>query len=147
MDTTNQQIGTICTCDRHAPSKWKLTSVPFLEQLARDQLKPELPVPQIVYRAIDELYSHGAGTLLDLKKKPIDLFEEFKDGLDVVEWAFGGDWARGMRRLLERAERPFRNQMKANDKLLMRVLLLHYARKIHRCRTSGPCSERKPDQK
>tara|TARA_R110002072_G_scaffold150788_2_gene299376 strand:- start:12784 stop:13146 length:363 start_codon:yes stop_codon:yes gene_type:complete len=112
----------------------------FLAQLAKDLVAPNLSVPQTVYLAISELLSHSEGTLYDLQGKPIDLNGEFKNGLDVIEWALGADWGRGMRRLLERVDRPFRNQMKATPALLMRILLLHYAREIRHCRAEGACS-------
>jgi len=146
MEIQSSQTDCVCTCDRNAPNKWVLTSPDFLAQLAKDLVVADLPVPQIVYRAINELLNHSESTLYDLKRQPIDLFGEFEGGEDVIEWAFGSDWGRGMRRLLERAERPFRNQMKATPKLLMRILLLHYAREIHRCRTSGHCSVEPTDQ-
>lgn len=140
MEIQSSRTEFVCTCDHYAPNKWVLTSPEFLAQLAKDLVVPDLPVPQIVYRAINELLNHGDCTLYDLKRQPIDLFGEFEGGEDVIEWAFGSDWGRGMRRLLERTERPFRNQMKATPKLLMRILLLHYAREIHHCRTCGFCS-------
>lgn len=135
-----------CTCDYHPPRKWELTSAPFLAQLAKDLTVPELSAPQIVYQALDVLLNQHEGTLYGFDKKPIDLFGEFKDGEDVIEWAFGGDWGRGMRRFLERAERPFRNQMKSTPKLLMRILLLHYSREIRRCKTLNRCASNIPDQ-
>ena len=142
MDITSDTAdGIVCTCNRHAPDKWRLTSVAFLARLANDTAEPGLPIPQIVYRAFEELHNSSDGFLFDLNDQPIDFNREYKDGLDVFEWAFGKDWARGMRRFLERAERPFRNQMKQEEKLLMRILLLHYAREIRRCRTTGSCSK------
>lgn len=140
MEIDTRPTRSVCTCDHHAPRKWELTSAVFVEQLAKDVSVPNLSVPQMVYRAISELLSYGDGTLYDLQGKTIDLNGEFSNGLDVIEWAFGADWGRGMRRLLERTERPFRNQMKATPTLLMRVLLLHYAREIRRCRTGLHCA-------
>ena len=138
MENQNTRAAFVCTCDRYAPNKWKLTSPDFLADLARDLLIEGVPTSQIVYQAIDGLLSTDA-VLHDFEKKPIDLFGEYRDGLDVIEWALGGDWARGMRRLLERAKRPFRNQMKATPELLMRILLLHYAREIHLQRSCDGC--------
>ncbi|WP_297339519.1 hypothetical protein [Pseudophaeobacter sp.] len=122
-----------CTADFHPPRKWKLTFAPFLTQMARDHYDPDLSAPQIVYQAINQLFNKHTGVLYDLDGKPIDLYAEFKDGEDVIEWAFGADWGRGMRRLLERRGRTFKNQMKSTPKLLMRILLLHYAREIRKC--------------
>ncbi|MCF6277645.1 MAG: hypothetical protein L3J16_02705 [Anaerolineales bacterium] len=135
-----------CTCDYHALRKWELMSAPFLAQLAKDLTIPDLPAPQIVYQALNVLLNQHEGALYGFDKKPIDLFGEYKNGLDIIEWAFGGDWGRGMRRLLERAERPFRNQMKSTPKLMMRIYLLSCARDISRCRSSGCCSGNSSDQ-
>ena len=146
MDQYAQKTEWTCSCNYHAPRKWELTSAPFLAQLAKDFTASDLSAPQIVYGALDGLFNQHEGTLYGFDKKPIDLFGEFKDGEDVIEWAFGGDWGRGMRRLLERAERPFRNQMKSTPKLLMRILLLHYSREIRRCNTLNRCASISPTQ-
>ncbi|MCF6277221.1 MAG: hypothetical protein L3J16_00510 [Anaerolineales bacterium] len=135
-----------CTCDYHAPRKWEMASSTFLSQLAKDLTVPDLPAPQIVYQALNVLLNQHEGALYGFDKQPIDLFEMVADGEDVFDWAFGGDWGRGMRRLLERAERPFRNQMKSTPKLLMRILLLHYSREIRRCKTLGRCANNSPTQ-
>lgn len=146
MDHYTQKTEWTCTCDYHAPRKWELTSAPFLAQLAKDLTVPNLSAPQIVYQAIGVLLNQYEGTLYGFDNKPIDLFGEYKNGLDIIEWAFGGDWGRGMRRLLERAERPFRNQMKSTPELLMRILLLHYSREIKRCKTLNRCASNSPTQ-
>ena len=146
MDHYTQQTEWTCTCDYHAPRKWELMSATFLAQLAKDLSVPDMPAPQIVYQAIGVLLNQHEGALYGFDKKPIDLFGEYKNGLDIIEWAFGGDWGRGMRRLLERAERPFRNQMKSTPQLLMRILLLHYAREIRRCETLNHCASNSPTQ-
>jgi len=86
---------------------------------------------------LDELLNHHNGTLRDITGEPIDLFADFRDGMDVFEWSWGGDWGRSMRRVLERSKRPFRNRLKHSPKLLMRILLLHYAREIRRARTQN----------
>lgn len=139
MSHRSQQDEWICTSDLHPPSKWKPTFAPFLTQLAWDCYDPDLSAPQIVYAAINDLFNNHTGILYGLDGKPIDLYAEFKDGEDVVEWAFGADWGRGMRRLLERRERPFKKQMKSTPKLLMRILLLHYAREIRKCGAVQTC--------
>ncbi len=146
MEAQCPQAPKVCTCNHHAPTKFRLTSPVFLEQLAKGLYQPDVPASQILYGALEELLSHHTGTLHDLVEgNPIDLEAAYADGLDVIEWAFGGDWARGVRRLLDRANGGYRNSMKATPKLLLRVLLLHYAVEIHRCRTVGPCSQNPAD--
>lgn len=130
----------VCTCDHFAPDVWELTSTTFPSDLAKDLYIPGVSSTQMVYAAIGELLNKSSGTLYDLQDEPIDLFKVFADGDDLIAWAFGKDWGRGMRRLLDRIEHPHRNRMKATPKLLMRVLLLHYARQIRTCRTCGRCS-------
>jgi hypothetical protein len=139
MSHRDQNTEWTCTANFHPPSEWKLTFAPFLTQLARDHYDPDLSAPQIVYRAINDLLNGHSSTLHGLDGQPLNFFTEFKDGEDLIEWAFGADWGRGIRRLLERRERTFKNQMKSTPKLLMRILLLHYAREIRKCGASQTC--------
>lgn len=138
-----------CTCDLSAPKMRVLIQRPYLAKLATHHCTPGVPRLQQALDAWNELYEHHEGALFGFPASPgavpksLDLDAAFKDGLDVFEWAFGGDWARSMGRFQERAERPFKNLMKQSDKLLMRILLLHYAREIKLCRTSGICASRK----
>lgn len=132
MTTRKPQAKTVCTGGFYPPNKWRLTSPKFLTNLATELSESGLPASQIVFQAIDALLSNEA-VLHDLDGNQIDMMGEYENGLDVIEWAFGGDWARGIRRLLERAERPFPNQMKATPKLMMRILLLYYSLQVRKC--------------
>ena len=131
MAIRKPQAPVACTGGFYPPNTLELTSPDFLAKLASDLSVEGLASAQIVFQAIERLLSCEID-LYGFDKNPIDLFSEYRDGLDVIEWAFGGDWSRGMRRLLERAKRPFSNRMKATPQLLMRVLLLHYAREIQK---------------
>lgn len=131
MANRKPQTSAVCTGGYYPPNTSELTSPEFLAKLASDLAVTGLSSAQIVFRTIDELLTCDI-ILHDFDKNPIDLFGEYKAGLDVIDWAFGGDWSRGMHRLLERAKRPFSNRMKATPQLLMRVLLLHYAREIQK---------------
>ena len=144
MNMMNSQTAKVCTGELYPPNKWKLGSPAFLADLARKLSASGMPSSQIVFQAIDGLLSSDA-VLYGFDGKPIDLFGEYEDGLDVIEWSFGGDWARGVRRILERAERPFRNQMKATPKLMMRILLLHYSVVVRDCQETQRCSNAVPD--
>jgi hypothetical protein len=75
-----------------------------------------------------------------MEPKPLLLDASYPDGDDLFDWAFGKDVSRSMGRFVERAERPFKNQMKRSDKLIIRILLLHYAREIKTCRMTGRCA-------
>lgn len=140
MEKRPDQIGAICACTFGPPKVWQLTSVPFLADLARYHSRGDFAASQRLYRVLDEFFEHHTGKLFDMTGKPIDFDREAADGEDLIEWSFGRDWPRGMRRLLERGAHPFTNRMKGSEKLVMRVLLLHYAREIQLCRSVGRCS-------
>lgn len=147
----------VCTCDHFAPMKHHLTSTTFLSGLGKFYLDLNLPASQTLYWALDQIYRFSSGTLHDLDDKPIGLFETFKvEGfeefetdseddklteIDIVDWAFGKDFARSMRRIMDRAHGEYKNHMKMTPQMVMRILLLHCARQIHTCRTVGKCSK------
>ena len=64
MENQHTRAAFVCTCDRYAPNKWKLTSPDFLADLARDLLIEGVPSSQIVYQAIDGLLSAATSTRL-----------------------------------------------------------------------------------
>ena len=138
MDTSVQPQRVESTSAKiYPPSTWELTSSRFLADLAKFWTIPTLSAPQTVYLCFEVLHGYDAEPMRDLNGKPIDFDAEYKDGMDIFEWAFGGDFGRGMRRLQERAERPFPNRMKSTPKLLTRILLLHYARGILKAQQSA----------
>ena len=122
---------------------WQLTSSTFLAELAGFWTIPDLSAPQTVYLCFEVLLRYEGGVLHDLDGKPIDFDAEYQDGMDIFEWAWGVDWGRSMRRIQERAERPFPNRMKSTPKLLTRILLLHYAREIRQAQMSADEAEQK----
>lgn len=141
----------VCTCDHLAPHKRRLGSPKFLKELATFYASLELPASQALNFIWDELYGYSSGTLHDPDDRPIDLFEEFQRidkvtkevyTIDFVDWAFGDDMERSTRRFLERAETTYHNQLKMTPQMIARVLLLHYAREVHLCRTQGKCSQK-----
>lgn len=146
MERYDTSADSVCTCDLYAPKVRVLIQQRFLAELAEHHCVPGVPRFQQALSAWNELYEHHEGTLYALpeksgaKPKPIDLEATYKDGVDVFDWAMGKDWSRGMGRFEERTKRPFKNLMKQSEKLLMRILLLHYAREIKLHRTLGLCS-------
>ena len=153
MGLDDKNLVSLCHCDMYPPTDRKLVSVTFLAALAQDLWEDDLSIPQILYEAMEEILSYHTGKLYDRKKwvivdgkrvkknLPFNFDAEYKDGLDVIEWALGADWGRGTRRFLERRNTKFVNNAKATDRLLTRHLLLHYMREIRACRTSGQCSQ------
>lgn len=129
----------------------KVIQPKFLKELAKFHNHPSGSKFQIALGVWTELDEYHSGQLyaypeearpencngLEFRAFAIDGI--FEKGLDAFEFAWGKDWARSMGRFLDRAERPYTNQMKCTDKLLLRITLLDFARTIqkHRLKSSS----------
>jgi hypothetical protein len=85
---------------------------------------------------LTQLFDHRTGTLYGFDGKPFDI-----DGdADLTDDLFGEDQRRFINRYRARATELF--QYRLQERLVRPVLMMHFARKIHLCRTLGVCSGR-----
>lgn len=129
----------ICTCDHHAPPKRVLGSPDYNTQ----DLPPfyaglDLSGEATVRWILTQLYDCRSGKLFDLDGKVIAVdSEDFADAV-LFDDMFGEDGRRFITRYRTRATKTSRNCLQT--RCLFPVLMMHFAREIYLCRTSGICS-------
>lgn len=139
---TNRTCHAVCMCTFEAPSKEVLETPEFNADLAR-YWRGVTACSRYAYEAVlDEFYVNHGGQLPGLDTKTIDLFAYDLAGDDVIDRALGKDVYRTLRRYFVRAYR--RRQRPVTGDRLMMSLLLHHARSIRTCRTTGCCANRRP---
>jgi hypothetical protein len=85
---------------------------------------------------LTELFDHRNGVLYGFDGKPLDIDVD----IDLTDDLFGEDQRRFINRYRARATQPFRYRLQ--ERLVHPVLMLHFAREIHTCRTRGACAGR-----
>ena len=138
METTPPQTQAVCTCDHFAPNVRILRPATFNCDLAAFYAKDQLSANAVLDWVYVELLEHRTGTLHDLADLPIDLDHEDANGDTLLDRVFGADPARFINHYRRRARSRGRNRLKLS--VLRPILILHYARQVWLCRSSGPCS-------
>lgn len=144
MRITTQYTATkICACDHYAPPKRVLGSPDYnTHDLPPFYAGRDLSGEATVKWILTQLYDCRSGKLFDLDGKEIAV-----DSEDVLEIArlddmFGEDARRFITRYRARARaratKTSRNCLQT--RLLFPVMMMHFAREIYLCRTSGVCS-------
>ena len=137
METrTHGAANALCTCDHHAPAMRVLRSPNFNRHLAKFYAGLGLSGDSTVDWLLTELFDYRTGMLYGFDGRPLDV-----DGnVDLTDELFGADQRRHINRFRARASQPFRYRLQ--ERLVHPVLMMHFARAIHLCRTQGACSGR-----
>ena len=126
----------ICTCDHPVPPSRVLRSTAHNEALASYVADLGLSGDGVVDWALTELFDHRTGKLIGFDGQPLMI----DDGSDLTDDLFGEDQRRFINRYRERASKAFRYRLQR--RVVVSVMMLHFAREIHICRTSGRCAAR-----
>ncbi|TPW33117.1 hypothetical protein FJU08_00680 [Martelella alba] len=137
MKPTTRKYGlSICTCNHDAPSLRVIRSPLFNCELAIDINELDLSGDGIADWVLTEVFEYRTGTLFGFDGKPLPVDEN----VNLTDDLWGADQKRSINRYRDRASKPFRYRLQM--RLVWPVLLIHFAREIHRCRTEGCCAQR-----
>lgn len=125
-----------CTCNHYSPTLTELQSIEYIDELMAFYISRGLSGERTVNWILDELLFNRKGKLFNYRRKevPID------DDASITDTLFKKAPARTINRLIEMAiagrKRPLQKRMVDVS------MMMGFAREIHLCRTSGPCSNR-----
>lgn len=136
--TLRSNIGSLCTCNHVAPPERILRSTEFNQELAQYYVGLKLSGDGTIDQILTELYDRRSGILHGLDQKRIAIETVDENGATLFDDLFGEDERRFLTRFRVRASGGFRYRLQ--KRCLFPVLMMHFAREIHLCRTQGSCA-------
>jgi len=136
--TLRSKIGSLCSCNHNAPPERVLRSIEFNQELAQYYLDLKLSGDGAIDQILTELYDRRSGILHGLDQKRIAIETVDANGVTLFDDLFGEDERRFLARFRVRASGGFRYRLQ--KRCLFPVLIMHFAREIHLCRTQGSCA-------
>jgi hypothetical protein len=139
METTPKwSDGPNCNCTHSAPPERVVRSTYFNQGLAQFYVGLGLSGDATIDWVLNELYDHRAGALIGLNGQSIEIEAVDANGTTLFDDLFGADERRFITRFRVRASRGFRYRLQR--RCLFPVLMMHFAREIHLCRTQNTCA-------
>lgn len=140
LDSTHIVSNHVCTCVHHSPNKRRLRSPEFNKELAAWYVARPGSCEVKIDFVYDELYFHHEGKIFDWHGRLMGVRSTTPELLRALDGMFGEQARHWMKRYLERASLPRRYRL--HRRCMFPVMMLHFARVIHECRTIGRCSRR-----
>lgn len=135
METTLPRTNSVlCNCDHYAPPLRVLRSVDFNMKLAQFYVTLGLSGDGTLDWVLTQLFDHRTGGLFGFDRRPIAIDTDPA----LTDNVFTIDERRFINRYRDRANSQFRYRLQ--EHLVFPVLLMHFAREIHVCRTGGHCA-------